>query len=121
MTRLETALKSIIQKYPTYMRPPYIATSPAVLQTMNALGYHTIIWDLDTDDYNNLDSVAIQRSRALVDDALRANRPNWNSIQHDIHPQTVYNLTEYQIVEAKKKGFRCKFFYIAAYHDHRLT
>jgi len=106
MTRLEQALKSIIGKYPTYMRPPFIATSPAMLQTMLNLGYHTIIWDLDTDDYNNLDAVSIQRSKALVDDAMKAGKSSWNGIQHDIHYQTVYTLTQYQIDKAKEKGYK---------------
>lgn len=77
-----------------------------MLQTMNSLGYHTIIWDLNTDDYSNQNEVAIQKSKDLIEEHLDADRQHWNSIAHDIHFQTVYNLTQFQIDKAREHGFR---------------
>ena len=70
MIRIEQALLAIIGKYPTYMRPPYIICGVQCKATMAALGYHVILWDLDTDDYNN-DSVSlIQNSKNIVNTAI---------------------------------------------------
>jgi len=109
MTRLETALMSIIGKAPTYMRPPYISCNTACEKTMAALGYHTIIWDLDTDDYNNDSPTLIENSKQNIRDALAghtASNTDWLSIAHDIHEQTVLTLTEYQINYDISKGYK---------------
>jgi len=109
MTRLETALVSIIGRYPTYMRPPFIRCQGPCLATMNDLGYHVMIWDLNTDDYNNASPTLIENSknnvRVAVDGTNPANR-NFMSIAHDIHEQTVVSLTQYQIDIGKKNGYR---------------
>lgn len=42
MTQLENALATIINKIPTYMRPPYFSTNGLVLSTLGSLGYHVI-------------------------------------------------------------------------------
>jgi len=70
MIRNEQAFLDILGKYPTYMRPPYIACGPACKSTMGALGYHVIIWDLDTDDYNQDSPTLIQNSKDRVKNAL---------------------------------------------------
>lgn len=63
----------LVNKYPTYLRPPFISCDGACLKTLKALGYHTIIWDLDTDDYNNDSPTLIQRSKDIVRDAVQQN------------------------------------------------
>ncbi|RPB12653.1 glycoside hydrolase/deacetylase [Morchella conica CCBAS932] len=109
MTRLEQAFLSIIGCYPTYMRAPFIQCNRECLRTMERLGYHAIFWDLDTADYTNVTPDLIQRSKDNVDMAMEGLNSNYNSIlsiAHDIHYQTVYNLTRYQIITGYRYGYR---------------
>ncbi|KAA8895726.1 hypothetical protein FN846DRAFT_1029593 [Sphaerosporella brunnea] len=105
MIRNEQALLSILGRYPTYMRPPYISCNTACKNTMAAIGYHVIIWDLDTDDYNNITPQLIQNSKDRVTAALQEGWDSYLSIAHDIHYQTVYNLTAFQIDAGKAAGY----------------
>ena len=115
------------------MRPPFIRCGTACEKTMGNLGYHVIIWDLDTDDYNNDSPTLIENSKKNIRDALAGHSPvdtDWLSIayytplfsvlpklvctqltdqrknRHDIHEQTVVNLTEYQINYDLSKGYK---------------
>ncbi|CUS11968.1 unnamed protein product [Tuber aestivum] len=104
MTRLEQAL--CIR---TYMRPPYIRCENACRRTMADLGYHVIIWDLNTDDYNNDSPQLIENSKRIVRDEVVGTSPanmNFMSIAHDIHEQTVVSLTEYQIDIGIQSGYQ---------------
>jgi peptidoglycan/xylan/chitin deacetylase (PgdA/CDA1 family) len=109
MVRNEQAFLSVLGRYPTYMRPPYISCNDACRASMAALGYHVIIWDLDTDDYNNVTPQLIQNSKNLVKQALAEKWDSYMSIAHDIHWQTVYNLTAYQIDAGKAAGYTREF------------
>jgi peptidoglycan/xylan/chitin deacetylase (PgdA/CDA1 family) len=61
MVKNEMAIRNIIGKYPTYMRPPYSGCASAVCQAdMASLGYVVTSFDLDTDDYNQLTTEKIQ-------------------------------------------------------------
>ncbi|KAI5848420.1 hypothetical protein BZA05DRAFT_420297 [Tricharina praecox] len=82
MIRNEQAFLSILGRYPTYMRPPYISCNTACQTTMAALGYHVIIWDLDTDDYNNVTPELIQNAKNNVDNALAENWDSYMSIAY---------------------------------------
>jgi peptidoglycan/xylan/chitin deacetylase (PgdA/CDA1 family) len=109
MNRNEQALLSIIGRYPTYMRPPFISCDSICKQTMSDLGYHVIIWDLNTQDYKNDTPQDIQKSKDIVRNYLDGNNPattSFDSIAHDVHYQTVYNLTSYQIDLQTASGYR---------------
>jgi len=109
MTRMETALLNIIGRYPIYMRPPYSATNQVVRNVMNELSYHVILWDLDTDDYNNATPDRIRFSQQRITNAVSSTNPRTSSlmsIQHDVHYQTVINLVQFQIDAARRRGFR---------------
>ena len=70
MVRLEMALRNIVGKFPTYMRPPYSkCVSAACMATMVNLGYHITYFDLDTDDYNNITPTLIQNAKNRFDSA----------------------------------------------------
>jgi hypothetical protein len=62
MAQLEAAHIQIIGKAPTYMRPPYLSTSPLALSTLEALQYHIISVDIDTFDYDEGPAGLIQNS-----------------------------------------------------------
>lgn len=73
---------------------------------MKALGYSIIYFDLDTQDYLHDDPTLIQQSKDVVSQAFAAKpKPtdNFLVIGHDIHQQTVYNLTEYMLQKFKGK------------------
>ncbi|EED13133.1 chitin deacetylase, putative [Talaromyces stipitatus ATCC 10500] len=105
----EAALRNILGGFPTYMRPPYSKCDHACLRDVEQLGYHVISFNLDTADYLNDSPEKIQRSKDIVNKALSkpspAGRP-FLAIGHDIHAQTVYNLTEYILRRVNEAGYR---------------
>lgn len=73
---------------------------------MAALGYSIIYFDLDTEDYLHDSPTEIIKSKNIVDQALAAKpgaADNFLVIGHDIHQQTVYNLTEYMLQKFQSK------------------
>ncbi|KAJ8132863.1 hypothetical protein O1611_g759 [Lasiodiplodia mahajangana] len=106
----EIALNDILGYFPTYMRPPYsiCPTNTCGSQLAN-LGYHVIYFDLDTEGYLNDDPVDIQTSKDIWDDTVPGTNPcrnNFLQIEHDIHYQTVYNLTDYILTSLFESGYR---------------
>ncbi|KAI9700402.1 MAG: chitin deacetylase [Candelina mexicana] len=108
MTKNERAIANIIGKYPTYMRPPFSQCSAAsgCAADMEALGYHRISFDLDTQDYLNPLPTQIQNSKDIVNAALAGSAGDYLSIQHDIVEQSVTNLTSYYYGLIKAKGWK---------------
>lgn len=105
MTRLENALKNIVGKYPTYMRPPYLeCVTPLCLATMDTLGYHVIMENLDTKDYENNKPGTNSKSQNAFDTLLNANIANRNVLMHDVHPTTADLLLPHVITTLKAKG-----------------
>ncbi|GAD99035.1 chitin deacetylase, putative [Paecilomyces variotii No. 5] len=107
----EAALRNIMGGIPTYMRPPYSSCTmeSGCLDDMEKLGYHIIYFDMDTNDYNNDSPDLIQRSKDAFDQAMtRRDRPDrpFLAISHDVHEQTVYNLTAYLLERARQEGYR---------------
>ncbi|KAF8453384.1 hypothetical protein BDZ91DRAFT_773538 [Kalaharituber pfeilii] len=54
VTKLEGALANIVGKKPTYMQPPYLATSSNMQSVLGNLGYRIINCDIDSKDWNGL-------------------------------------------------------------------
>ncbi|KAJ4305429.1 hypothetical protein N0V90_000960 [Kalmusia sp. IMI 367209] len=113
MVKNEMALRNILGFFPAYMRPPYSSCTEesGCWKTMSDLGYHVIYFDVDTDDYNQLEATQIQKSKdwfrgnITAGGATPANN-EWLSIAHDIHPQTAYNLTEYMLSTLTSLGYK---------------
>ncbi|RAL12965.1 uncharacterized protein BO97DRAFT_389442 [Aspergillus homomorphus CBS 101889] len=107
----EAALRNILGFFPTYMRPPYSSCTAesGCLEDMGELGYHIILYDIDTEDYKHDSPTEIQRSKDIFDSSLDArtafDRP-WLVIAHDVHEQTVHNLTEHMLKKLIAEGFR---------------
>lgn len=111
IVRLEMAMTNIVGKFPTYMRPPYSSCTAAsgCPQDLADLGYHVSYFDLDTDDYNNVTPELQQNAKDRVDAALNPADPkkdDFLAIAHDIHYQTVHNLTVHMLDLMVKKGFK---------------
>ncbi|KAG7077227.1 chitin deacetylase [Colletotrichum scovillei] len=109
MYKLEMAVRNIIGVFPTYMRPPYSSCTAACgcEGDMKALGYSIIYFDLDTADYLHDSATEIQQSKDIVTKAIAAKpaaSDNFLVIGHDIHYQTVYNLTEFTLQKFKGKN-----------------
>ncbi|KAI5795272.1 hypothetical protein EDC01DRAFT_717283 [Geopyxis carbonaria] len=109
MTDLESALKGIIGKYPTYMRPPYFSCGDTCMSTLRSLGYHVIHSDLDTLDWQNNTPGTIQNSKNIFRNAINPSNPATNSflpLLHDVHETTVNSLVQDMINAAKAKGYK---------------
>lgn len=105
----EMALVEVLGYFPTYMRPPYEICSAVCEAAVGQLGYHVVNFDLDTADYLNDDPGLIQNSKDIWDQAVGGSDPATDSfleIGHDIHYQTVYNLTDYILTSLLAKGYR---------------
>ncbi|EOO00650.1 putative chitin binding protein [Phaeoacremonium minimum UCRPA7] len=105
----EIALNDILGFFPTYMRPPFSICEKACQTILAALGYHIIYFDLDTEGYLHDDPTEIQTSKDIWDDAManaNSDTDSFLQIEHDIHYQTVYNLTDYILTSLFQNGFR---------------
>ncbi|KAI9373021.1 glycoside hydrolase/deacetylase [Aspergillus egyptiacus] len=107
----EVALRNILGAFPTYMRPPYSSctTDTGCLSDMGDLGYHVVLYDIDTEDYSHDSPEAIQRSKDIFDENLaraKGSHKSWLVIAHDVHEQTVHNLTEHMLKKLKADGYR---------------
>lgn len=112
MWKNEMALRNIVGKIPTYMRPPYSSCTGACQTDMAALGYHVTYFDVDTDDYNQDSASEIQNSKdwfkgnITANGATAAGGAKWLDIQHDIHEQTANNLTEFMLKTLTDLGYK---------------
>ncbi|KAK4242565.1 hypothetical protein C8A03DRAFT_40064 [Achaetomium macrosporum] len=105
----EIALNSILGFFPTYMRPPYSICERNCQTILSSLGYHAIYFDLDTEGYLHDSRTQIQTSKDIWDGAVDGSDPAEDSflqIEHDIHYQTVYNLTDYILTSLFSAGYR---------------
>jgi peptidoglycan/xylan/chitin deacetylase (PgdA/CDA1 family) len=105
MTQLETAFMSIIGKFPYYMRPPFFATNPTVLNTMATLGYHVINADIDTLDWQYDTPSTTGQSLTLYENGI--NSGGTIDLTHDPLQTTVETLLPNIIQFLKSKGLKC--------------
>ncbi|CAG8182195.1 unnamed protein product [Penicillium olsonii] len=111
MEKNEAAIRNILGHFPSYMRPPYSSCTPDTEcgKQLGELGYHIILYDIDTDDYKNDSPDLIQRSKDIFDHQVLQSDPltkSWLVIAHDAHEQTVHNLTEHMLKAIKRLGYR---------------
>lgn len=109
MVKNEMAIRNIIGKYPTYMRPPYSSCNTACQTMLKTLGYVISYFDLDTDDYNQLSSISVAKDNfKRILDATPGGPTSGDrlAIAHDIHQVTAQDLTAYMLQYLKSKGYR---------------
>jgi len=109
MVKNEMAIRNILGKYPTYMRPPYSSCNEACQATMKSLGYVISYFDLDTDDYNQLSNIQVAKDNfKRVLDATEGGPSSGDrlAIAHDIHEATALSLTGYMLEYLRSKGYR---------------
>ncbi|KAH7095484.1 hypothetical protein FB567DRAFT_460408 [Paraphoma chrysanthemicola] len=108
MVKNEMAIRNIIGKYPTYMRPPYSACESSGCQAdMAALGYVVTSFDLDTDDYNQLTKEKIETAKTNFKNGIDLAGADGEAlaIAHDIHELTAVDLTDYMLEYVSSKGW----------------
>jgi len=91
MVKNEMAIRNIIGKYPTYMRPPYSSCNEACQTVMKNLGYVVSYFDLDTDDYNQLSNIQVAKDnfKRILDQTPGGPQSGDRlAIAHDIHEAT---------------------------------
>ena len=111
MIRNEMAFRNIIDCFPTYMRPPYsnCSAESSCVDDMKELGYHITYFDVDTRDYINNTPDLIDKSKAIFDRVMSDRNPRdkpFLVIGHDVHKQTVYNLTAHMLRRISAEGYR---------------
>ncbi|KAG0258108.1 hypothetical protein BG011_003539 [Mortierella polycephala] len=108
MTKLDTAVKSIIGVRPVYMRPPYGSTTPNTQNLLNKLGYTIVLWSQDTNDWRHVTDVG--KSMKVYRDVLgkkgEIKKPGHIFLQHDIHKVTATILATQAIDFALSKGYK---------------
>jgi peptidoglycan/xylan/chitin deacetylase (PgdA/CDA1 family) len=107
MIKPEMALRNILGFFPTYMRPPYVECNTACLALMERLGYHVIYFDMNTRDWQYTTPETQETAKVITGEYLgRGREDGWLSILHDVHWQTVYNLTGWMFDEMVNGGWR---------------
>ncbi|KAM4057282.1 polysaccharide deacetylase domain-containing protein [Hirsutella rhossiliensis] len=103
----EMAFRNILGFFPTYFRPPYLDCGSSCRAFLEEYGYHIISANSDTKDYENDDPALIANSRARFSDAVGrdANAQGYIVLAHDVHYQSVANLTAYMVNEARNRGY----------------
>jgi peptidoglycan/xylan/chitin deacetylase (PgdA/CDA1 family) len=106
----EMAFRNLFGWIPTYMRAPYLECNAAsgCLDEMSELGYHVVDQNIDTKDYENDSPALIQISKDRYSSGVSSNSENnqYIVLAHDVHDQTVHNLTAFMIDTAQDRGYR---------------
>lgn len=107
----ERAFRNVFGWIPTYFRAPFLECSAAsgCLDLMDSLGYHLIDISVDTKDYENNTPQLVQAAKdRFLSGVLQEPTEGGGHIvlAHDIHEQTVTNLTEYMVETALAQGYR---------------
>jgi peptidoglycan/xylan/chitin deacetylase (PgdA/CDA1 family) len=107
MTKTERAIANIINRYPTYMRPPYSqCDTPGCRQDMIGMGYNVIGCLVDTEDWRHVRNFTA--SVEVVKERFRSFNSMPFSIicQHDIIQDSVRVLTPVVLDQIKAKGLK---------------
>ncbi|ORY62196.1 uncharacterized protein BCR38DRAFT_293526, partial [Pseudomassariella vexata] len=100
----EKALAEILGSFPTYFRPPYGTCASECLHDLGRLGYHVVMWNLDTEDWKG----DYDHARSFYETCLGEEGPDsksWISLAHDPQPETVKSFAQYMIDVANKYGY----------------
>ncbi|CBX97226.1 hypothetical protein IAQ61_007359 [Plenodomus lingam] len=109
----EMAIRNILGKIPTYLRPPYSSCTEisGCQKDVADLGYHITNFNVDTDDYNLNTAEDIQIAKDnfhgnITSKGATAKDHQWLAIGHDILEQTANNLTGFMLETITKLGYK---------------
>ncbi|ORZ28356.1 hypothetical protein BCR41DRAFT_345166 [Lobosporangium transversale] len=108
MTKLEVALRAIIGKAPTFMRPPYGSTNALALTTLGNLGYKVINWDQDTNDWQHTKDYkkSLDLYKTVLKKSSELKKPGHIFLQHDVHELTAKKVGPLAVDYALSKGYK---------------
>ncbi|KAH7113757.1 hypothetical protein B0J11DRAFT_399026, partial [Dendryphion nanum] len=108
MYYVEMAIRNIIGKIPTYMRPPYSSCTGDCEKDMADLGYHVTYFNVDTDDYNQPKSIEKSQDWFKGNITKNGNKKDdrWLTVNHDIVEGTAYKLTEFMLKTLGDAGYK---------------
>ena len=105
----DDAIKAIVGKRPTHMRPPFLSVNDRALNALGSWGYKVIQINLDTKDFehnNKPNEVALNRQSVSGQLARAApNTMSFISLDHDFTSKIVDWVDEY-VKSVQAKGFR---------------
>ncbi|KAI0103115.1 carbohydrate esterase family 4 protein [Hypoxylon sp. NC0597] len=104
----EMAFRNVLGLAPTYMRPPYGVWFDREVQTdLDTLGYHIVMYNVDTKDYAHDDRDAIQVSVDIFNNAVSADgKGTYIVLVHDIHEWTARKLLPAMLGTIAERGYR---------------
>ncbi|GJC81131.1 Chitin deacetylase ARB_04768 [Colletotrichum liriopes] len=106
----EMSFRNLFGWIPTYMRPPYLECNAGsgCQNLLRTLGYHIINVNIDTKDYMYDSPATIQTAKDRFSSGVSTNAVanSYIELSHDVHYQTVVNLTQFMIDTAKARGYR---------------
>ncbi|KAK2001398.1 polysaccharide deacetylase [Colletotrichum falcatum] len=106
----EMSFRNLFGWIPTYMRPPYLEcdAGSGCQNLLRTLGYHIINVNIDTKDYMYDSPETIQTAKDRFSSGVSTNTAanSYIELSHDVHYQTVFNLTQFMIDTAKARGYR---------------
>lgn len=95
-----------IGKRPALMRPPEGVTDEVSAKVLKDLGYHNILWDIDTNDWQKKGLAYEQNNvKTVLDDDVANVTMGHISLEHDIHKDTVNTLVPWLTKYVKSKGY----------------
>ncbi|CAP65640.1 uncharacterized protein PODANS_7_1500 [Podospora anserina S mat+] len=107
MQQLETSLRKVIGKVPTYMRPPYANCGGDCLPDIESLGYHVVNFDVDTKDYLHNSPGTIQAAIDTFSWAVNSGgQSSYLVLSHDVHQTTAEILTPAMLEIIQENGLR---------------
>ncbi|KAI0378728.1 hypothetical protein F5Y04DRAFT_261458 [Hypomontagnella monticulosa] len=104
----EMALRNVLGVVPTYMRPPYGEWRDlGVRGDLDRLGYHVVMYDVDTKDYMHNSEDGIKDSIAVFDRAVAdGGNGSYIVLCHDIREWTALRLVPAMLRILGERGYR---------------
>ncbi|KAK9709558.1 hypothetical protein K7432_008946 [Basidiobolus ranarum] len=105
MMDTSNAIYKAIGKRPRYMRCPYGECNDRVLRVLKRLGYKVIYWNLDTFDWQTLNTQKTIDTYNVLNNAPSGS--SFIALQHDIHSPTV-DAVERVLQKIQNAGYSVK-------------
>ncbi|WP_205718354.1 polysaccharide deacetylase family protein [Actinomadura sp. WMMA1423] len=83
LTRTQEAIRRASGVVPVLLRPPYGSTSERLKKITRRMGLAQVLWTVDPLDWEHRDTAYVERR------VLKAVRPGYIVLMHDIHPTSV--------------------------------
>lgn len=98
------AFRNVLGVVPTYMRPPKGHCGTTCLEDMKTLKYHTILWDINPEDWKYNSEDTWNETTKRFDRDLSAGGSI--AVCHDVEMYTAQKLVPHMISELEKRGLK---------------